>query len=100
MIQTMSHEQLTPLNAIINLADTLRASERGELELSKKEKSDNTEIIWCSAKLLEYQVQSQISQLKVHNETLQLNYDVVTRSNIKRHVENVAKPFRIPMQSN
>ena len=54
IVQTMSHEQLTPLNAILNLADMLKKCENNEMEIQKDEKVEYIDIIWSSGKMMEY----------------------------------------------
>ena len=50
----MSHEQLTPLNAILNLAEMLKKCEKKEIRIKSNEKLEYLDIIWSSGKIMEY----------------------------------------------
>lgn len=56
LIRTRQHEDLTPLNAIINMSEMLI-----EDEALNREQREQTQVIWSSGKLLEYNIQSQLS---------------------------------------
>jgi len=97
MIKTISHEQLTPLNAILNLSYYHLYCFDGNGSVTTGELKYHAEVIWSSAKMLEYGTQSQLSQLKIENASYEFNYKETSRADLKKQVENVAKPFRIIM---
>ena len=51
LIQTRQHEDLTPLNAILNMSEMLLDD-----KTLTKEQEDFMKIIWSSGKLLEYNI--------------------------------------------
>jgi signal transduction histidine kinase len=113
---TLSHEQLTPLNSIINLSDIQTKRFQNEYAADSKIQCNNClnyfatnkqiggqpslmfakdclcsqqlkenlkknkqglsweQIIWSSAKLMQYLIESQISNKKISNKRLTLNY--------------------------
>ena len=58
LIQTRQHNDLTPLNAIINMSEMMLLD-----ETMGSEQKDHMQIIWSSGKLLEFNIQSQMSQM-------------------------------------
>jgi len=98
MIKTLSHEQLTPLNSIINLSQFHLDCFNGDSSITAGDHAFQTEVILSSAKILEYGTQSQLSQLKIEKNTYAFKYEESSRADLVKQVENVAKPFRIPMK--
>ena len=64
MVKTMSHEQLTPLNAILNISELVRDE---PLVSDEPDLKRNLDIIWQSGKMLEYNIRSQLTQLQIMN---------------------------------
>ena len=58
LIRTMSHEQLTPLNAVLNLSEHTLACLNDGIEVSTEDLKYWMETIRSSAKILEYGTQS------------------------------------------
>lgn len=54
---------MTPLNAIINMSELLL-----EDRTVQKEHHEYLKIIWSSGKILEYNLQSKITQMQVENQ--------------------------------
>jgi len=97
LIETMSHEQLTPLNAILNLSEYHLKGLREEKFFSAGEQKRYMEIIWSSAKILEYGTKSQLSQLQLQANIYEFNQEATSRDSLKGLVEKVAAPFRLSM---
>lgn len=51
MIQTRQHEDLTPLNAILNISEMFLDD-----ETFTQEQKDQMQVIWSSGKLLEFNI--------------------------------------------
>ena len=69
LISTRQHEDLTPLNAILNISEILL-----EDKSISQEQKDSMQIIWSSGKLLEYNIQSQLSQMQIEKNNAEINY--------------------------
>ena len=59
LVQTRQHEDLTPLNAILNMSEMLL---EGFNNLTSEQR-EYLQIIWSSGKILEYKIQAQLSQM-------------------------------------
>ena len=95
MVKTMSHEQLTPLNAILTISEVLL----DQPTLPDKEDLDNNlQVIWSSGKILEFNIKSQLSQLQVQSKQLEITHEQVDRPSLIQLVRDVAAPFKIQMQ--
>jgi len=97
LIKTMSHEQLTPLNAILNLSEYHLKGLREEKPFSAGEQKYYMEVIWSSARILEYGTKSQLTQLQLQANTYEFNQETTSRDSLKGLVEKVAAPFRIQL---
>ena len=56
LVRTMSHEQLTPLNSIINMAEIMQDDKK-----ISPENRQFLKVIWSSGKILEFSIKSQLS---------------------------------------
>lgn len=90
LIQTRQHEDLTPLNAILNISELLL-----EDNLFSQEQRDHLQVIWSSGKMLEFNIQSQLSQMQIEQESLEINYSECTRGELSEMIKDVLKPFTI-----
>lgn len=87
-MQTRQHEDLTPLNAIINMSEHLL-----EDEDMTQEHKEYMQVIWSSGKILEYNIQSQLSQMQIEKESLEINYVSCSRPELSSMIKDVLKPF-------
>ena len=88
LLQTMSHEQLTPLNAVLNISDIM-IKESG----LSPEHVELLKVIWSSGKILEFNIKSQLSQMKIQSDCGELNYEKTSRADVQRCVDSVLEPF-------
>ena len=62
------------------------------------EQKDNIQIIWSSGKLLEYNIQSQLSQMLIEKNSLEKNYVECSRPELVETIKDVLKPFYISIK--
>ena len=89
----MSHEQLTPLNAILNISELVKDE---PLVADEPDLKRNLDIIWQSGKILEYNIRSQLTQLQIMNSQDFLPHLECKNSNhsdLKGLVYDVIAPF-------
>ena len=95
---TMSHEHLTPLNSIINISQMMREDfEYGEL-FTKSERQEFIQVIWSSGKLLQYYVQSRLSQHQIAAKTYNLKMKGIPLAQLKDQIDEVHKPYELQMK--
>jgi len=82
MIKTMSHEQLTPLNSILNLSQYQLECLNGNDFITMDQQKYFMEVIWSSAKILEYGTQAQLTQMKIESNTYAFNYLETSRADL------------------
>lgn len=51
------------------------------------------QVIWSSGKILEYNIQSQLSQMQIEKESLEINYVPCSRPELAGLIRDVLKPF-------
>ena len=79
---------MTPLNAILNMSEMLL----DESSLTPEIKS-HMQVIWSSGKLLEFNIQSQLSQMQIENDSYEINYEACSRPELSEVIKDVMKPF-------
>ena len=90
LIQTRQHEDLTPLNAILNMSEMLLDD-----QTITNEQRDFMQIIWSSGKMLEFNIQSQLSQMQIEQDSLEINYVECSRPELQEIIKDVLKPFHM-----
>jgi len=65
-----------------------------EKEMSA-ELTDHMRIIWSSGKLLEYNIQSQLSQMQIESDSYEINYVDCSRPELQELIKDVIKPFHM-----
>lgn len=53
------------------------------------------QVIWSSGKLLEFNIQSQLSQMQIEQDSMEINYQACTRPELSEVINDVFKPFQI-----
>ena len=56
------------------------------------------QIIWSSGKLLEYNIQSQLSQMQIEKNNAEINYVQSSRPELTEIIKDVLKPFHISIK--
>ena len=89
LVKTRSHEDLTPLNAIINITEVML-----EDETISKDQQQSLNIIWSSGKLLEYNIQSSLSCMQIKSNCFEFNYIEMSPAFLTESIQEVMKPFQ------
>ena len=91
LTSALSHEQMTPLNAILNVTRMLKGEE-GSMPMSKTVTKQMLDSIWSSAKILYMMNQSQLLHNKVNYDQPVLNF-TRRNSSLNDLITNFLKPF-------
>ena len=62
--------------------------------LDKEDLNQQLDIIWSSGKILEYNIQSQLSQMMIQAKQLELIYEEIDRPTLISLVKEVSAPFK------
>ena len=62
------------------------------------EQKDYMQIIWSSGTLLEYNIQSQLSQMLIEKNSFEKNYVECSRPELVENIKDVLKPFYISIK--
>ena len=88
LIQSRQHENLTPLNAVLNMSELLLEDPSLDQELK-----DMIQIIWSSGKILEHNINSQITQFEIEKSTLKIKYVLCDQKLLSEIIMEVLEPL-------